>query len=466
MKSQKKKRGIFYYVLVIILLIAVVYLYNVYQTKNFNQFNIMEYHPYTSIFSRDKEIKCSKAASYKIQSDELNDAMYVKTIEVQKNTPYKVTCKVKTQDVKSEKEYSSGGAQISITNTVEKSESILGTNDWQEIELLFNSKNRTSVDIGFRLGGYDDNCTGTAWFSDFKVESGMASTSTNWNVACFIFTNIDVTVNANNENNHVKVSMTQTDIQDIKDDMERFKNSCRELSGRQMTVTYDCYTIESPVTSLSYDEDNAYFVGPENVADLIKPYLQQEEYEHIFVAVRLGDALHKKDIKVNDWIGLGGMDYLGIGFSNIRLPNENNNYIYKYNERVNTFPEEVFIHEFLHTLERNIQEYGYTIPALHDYEKYGYKDERLTGQKNWYQDYMRKNIDDGNGNKIGLDSVVYQLKPTQPSYFEFSMDLGELKEPANIIEEIRLMINRIVNNVENIKLKKEENAVQNESSGV
>ena len=45
------------------------------------------------------------------------------------------------------------------------------------------------------------------------------------------------------------------------------------------------------------------------------------------------------------------MDYYGIGFSNIRLPNEEKSYIYKYKTGVNQFPEEVFLHEFLHTLE-------------------------------------------------------------------------------------------------------------------
>ena len=37
----------------------------------------------------------------------------------------------------------------------------------------------------------------------------------------------------------------------------------------------------------------------------------------------------------------GGMDYYGIGFSNIRLPNEEKSYIYKYKTGVNQFPEEV-----------------------------------------------------------------------------------------------------------------------------
>ena len=74
------------------------------------------------------------------------------------------------------------------------------------------------------------------------------------------------------------------------------------------------------------------------------------------------------------------MDYYGIGFSNIRLPNDSKSYIYKYDSRINAFPEEVFLHEFLHTLERNAKEYGYERPELHDYEKYGYQNEKIYGR--------------------------------------------------------------------------------------
>jgi hypothetical protein len=99
-------------------------------------------------------------------------------------------------------------------------------------------------------------------------------------------------------------------------------------------------------------------------------------------------------------LGFGSMDFYGIGYSNIRLPNSSKSYVYRYNENVNTFPEEVFLHEFLHSLERNAEEYGYEIPALHDYEKYGYKSLNKTGLKDWYTDYMNKNIRTSNG-KIG-----------------------------------------------------------------
>ena len=130
------------------------------------------------------------------------------------------------------------------------------------------------------------------------------------------------------------------------------------------------------------------------------------------------------------------MDYYGIGFSNIRLPNSSKSYIYKYNTKINTFPEEVLLHEFLHSLERTAEEYGYERPELHDYEKYGYRNELLIGQKRWYTDYMNKNITT-TSEKIGLPQDIYNLKPAKDNNFEYSYKINEFKQPENIIEEIK-----------------------------
>ena len=128
---------------------------------------------------------------------------------------------------------------------------------------------------------------------------------------------------------------------------------------------------------------------------------------------------------MKDWIGLGSMDYYGIGFSNIRLPNDSKSYIYKYDSRINRFPEEVFLHEFLHTLERNADEYGYERPELHAYEKYGYENEAIIGQKQWYEDYMNKEIRTSNG-YTGLPPEIYTLKPAKISNFVASYDVIRL----------------------------------------
>ncbi len=449
---------IIYFIILIILIMFAYKLYARYKINNFNDFTRTEYKPYTSEFIRDDEVKYSEQSSYKIYSKEENDAMFYKTVQVTPNTPYKVTCMVKTENVKTSKDVSNGGAHISIADTLEKSKSIIGTNDWQKLEFIFNSKNRTSVNLGFRLGGYDDNCTGTAWFSDFTIEVGAQSSDTNWNFACFVFPNTNVEIDKNGTPTRIKLSMSQEDVSQMRQNMSRFKTSCEELSNNQMNVSYDFITIEEPIKTLSYDTENGYHVAPENVKEVLQEYLNKKHYDHIFVCIKLGDNQHQSDIPVYDWIGLGGMDYLGIGFSNIRLPNSDRSYTYKYDSRVNTFPEEVFIHEFLHSLERNAEEYGYDIPRLHDYEKYGYIDEKLVGLKKWYKDYMNCNIKTAEGN-IGLNSNVYKYKPNSEEDFKFSYKLDEFKEPQNIIEELKQIVIKALNNVRVITIRKEENTI-------
>lgn len=137
------------------------------------------------------------------------------------------------------------------------------------------------------------------------------------------------------------------------------------------------------------------------------------------------------------------MDYYGIGFSNIRLPNDSNNYIYTYSPRVNTFPEEVYVHEFLHSLERTLQEYEYDIPALHDYEKYGYDSEELVRYKKWYGDYMTRKIKTSNSEYIGLDPIVYKLKPAKKSNFIYSMELDFIDENDDFFSIMKNVIKRI-----------------------
>ena len=155
------------------------------------------------------------------------------------------------------------------------------------------------------------------------------------------------------------------------------------------------------------------------------------------------------------------MDYYGIGYSNIRLPNSSKSYMYKYDSRINTFPEEVFLHEFLHSLERTSEEYGYTIPALHDYNKYGYKDQKLTGLKNWYKDYMNKNIKTSSG-YIGLPNEVYSLKPAKNLDFKYSYVIDEFHEPQNIIEQVNQLFKNVINNARNIvKMNKENMSIEN-----
>lgn len=450
---MRKKEGTFGNIVSFLILMVTIYVliqvYSIYRMKNLNEFVRAEQNLYTSSFSRDFDVSLGEEGSYKIESNSFNDAMFFREMEVQPNTPYKVSCKVKTENVTTKNKNTGGGAQISIEGSIERSGAIVGTQEWTELTLYFNSKNRTKVNIGFRLGGYDDECTGTAWFDDLKMESGVLDTSNEWNFVCFIFKNVNVEL----AGKEFDIKMNIDDINQMKNGMSRFKNSFEEFSKGKMKINYDIIEIDEPITSLSYDTENAYYVNPENVSGIIDPYLKQNEYDNIFVAVKLGDLSQNVEIPVNDWIGLGGISYQNMGFSNIRLPSNEKSYMYKYVAGVNEFPEEVFVHEFLHTLERNAKEFGYDRPALHDYEQYGYKNEKSIGLKNWYIDYMNYNIIDSSGKAFGIDEAIYTIKPVHESDFVYSMEIDIENEPKNIVEEIRGVFTNLFKVFQKVKLE-------------
>ena len=283
---------------------AIIALIVVYSKYNYNNFMKSVREKDKTEFTRDQEIKCSEMDSYKIESIDYNDAMFYETVSVTPNTPYKVTCKVKVKDVENEGNSKTGGAHISIAGTTERSVMISGTQDWQELTFLFNSKNRNEVNISFRLGGYAESSKGTAWFSDFKIEKGVANQNKNWNFACFIFPKLDVNVEINGKTEHIKLEMSNNDIENLRSDMARFQTSMKEMSQNKMTVTYDIFTVTNPITTLSYAEENGYYVSAEDVYDYIQPYVEKKEYDHIFIGIRMADVQKGSTALKNDWIGL------------------------------------------------------------------------------------------------------------------------------------------------------------------
>lgn len=283
MEQRRKANKITYFIFLVILLILLYFAYQQYQKNNFNDFVRSESNVYTSHFTRDKEMKYNNQTSYKIETPEYNDAMFYKKVQVKKNQPYKVTCMVKTNQVEAKEEQSGVGAQIAIEGTTERSIAINGTQDWQKIELIFNSKGREEINIGFRLGGYLGEAKGEAWFADFSIEEGMAENNNNWKFACFIFKTTNVTINQK----QIKLSVTQNDIRDINNTIHLFESSCNNLSNGKMTADCDIYEINTPLSQLSYDNQYGYFVSAEDIEEQIKDTIATNNYDHIFAIVRL-----------------------------------------------------------------------------------------------------------------------------------------------------------------------------------
>lgn len=295
---KKSISRIFSWIFTIIMLFAIYKLFGIYKTYYFNGFVKAEANMKISQFIRDSEVKYSEDDSYKIVSSELNDATIYKEIQVEPNTPYRVTCMVKTENVIPENINTDGGACISIIEAPEISKSITGTNDWQQLELMFNSQKRTKVKIGFRLGGNYGSAKGTAWFSDFKLEKGINIENSTWKFACFIFENVDVNI----DGEQMKFSAKLSDIESVRVNMQRFKYSCEQMSKNKMKVNYDIYNIKEPLTTISYSDEHGYYFDPYDVKAFIEDIVLENNYDYIFIAVKMGNNL--KEIPVNNWVGL------------------------------------------------------------------------------------------------------------------------------------------------------------------
>ncbi len=438
------RKNIFSKIFIIILIIVAFFAYRKY---DYNFYSKGVTGSKKTSFSRDSKITTNKKKSYKVENKDYTDAMFFKKIEVKKYTPYKISCMVKTENVEQFEGEALAGAQIVLKGTEEHSDVISGTNEWTKLEFCFNSKCNESVEIGFRLGGNDEKAKGIAWFSDLQIEEGFLSDDTTWNFICFAFDNVDVQL----EGNHITGQLSKNDIYNLNDSMRRLKETLPDLCGNKMQVEYTIIEIQDPITSLTYDEENGYYVGEKDIYNLVKNYMNEAEYDHVFAYIKLPDEAFMTNADVTNWIGLGNMQYCGKGYSNIRVSDTSSQDIYRYSSS-NNFPEEVFIHEFLHTLERNAQEYGYEIPELHSSKDYGYEESRVDGLRIWYADYMNKKIN-SNGTYIGLPEDIYKYTPAQVSDFEYSSKLTLLDEPKNIVETIRSILAR----VEQLFNRKEQN---------
>ena len=124
-----------------------------------------------------------------------------------------------------------------------------------------------------------------------------------------------------------------------------------------------------------------------------------------------------------------------------------------YNSQTNRFPDEVFVHEFLHYIERVSNELNRPIPVLHNYRDYNYRKVGGLGLKTWYGDYMSHNVEDIlHGTKVGVDKTVYHdAKLSKREYFENPKEIELDGEPHSIAEFIDLISRVAKDNYSKIK---------------
>ena len=442
-KKKKRKKGLIVrhllsFLIVVSLIIYILNYYRIYDygayTKGITELNKTE-------FRRDKDIKLGKTYSYRLINSDYTDSMMFREIEVKPNTAYRVSCYIKTEDVVNEDDNPVLGAQIILKDTEEHSEVLSGTNDWTKVDFCFSSKNKTKVEIGFRLGGNTGKVKGKAWFDKIVFEEGNEINDNHWNMLVCMLDELEIKT----DEIVTTSKLTREDYSNIKDALRSFKESASELSYGKLEIDYDIVEINNPIRTITYDSNFGYYLSEKDVYnEILEDYLK-ESYDYVFVCFRLDNNL------VSNWIGLGNMEFLGKGFSNIRITDQQ----YSKDSR-NRFPEETFIHEFLHTLEKNSDEYGYEKADLHANEYYGYFSDYYYGLRDWYKDYMNKNIEEQDGHFIGLENDIFYSKPAQLTDFNNARVMDEYEEPDTPIKYLKALKDQLVNIIKPTEDKNEE----------
>ncbi len=105
----------------------------------------------------------------RITSTEGNDARFKADVVVLPNTYYRVTAKVKTENVVSPGK--AAGANISSLYSYEYGGGLTGDNGWTDLTVYgLTSQKQKEATICFRLGFYSCDTTGTMWIDDVKIE--------------------------------------------------------------------------------------------------------------------------------------------------------------------------------------------------------------------------------------------------------------------------------------------------------
>ncbi len=96
-----------------------------------------------------------------------DDAAVYRTIAVEPNTVYRLSCYIKTSGVSG----GEAGANIALREIIARSSGVFGDSDWQYVELVgVTSAIQQQLTVSCRLGGYSAVASGEAWFDGFKVE--------------------------------------------------------------------------------------------------------------------------------------------------------------------------------------------------------------------------------------------------------------------------------------------------------
>jgi serine/threonine protein kinase/WD40 repeat protein len=110
-----------------------------------------------------------------LESEVADDVSLGQVVAIKPGRRYVFSGWCKTENVVVMEKPGNVGANLSILGGYERSASLVGTNGWTFLSMVFDAKQRTNVAVAVRLGHHYSTATGRAWFDDLcliELESG------------------------------------------------------------------------------------------------------------------------------------------------------------------------------------------------------------------------------------------------------------------------------------------------------
>ena len=104
-----------------------------------------------------------------LSNDEADDSLVFQPVMVKRNSTYFLSGWVKTEGVRVLEAGGDAGANMAIWGSFERSESLLGDNDWTFLAMTFDTGDRDTVNVACRLGHHGSTVIGNAWFDRIEL---------------------------------------------------------------------------------------------------------------------------------------------------------------------------------------------------------------------------------------------------------------------------------------------------------
>ena len=355
------------------------------------------------IFSVDNDtVRGSAPYSLKLDNTGYDVSYYQKTVSVKPGKMYRLSAYVKYSEYKLNPKCSvDSGAMIVIEGKSCTAYSSYTTSDkWVTLETsYYTAKNEKSINLQLFNGMFTQDCKGTAWFCDVKLEE--AELSNQWTALTVIFKSIDVNVKLGGKNIAYKASFNSNDIKEIKELTNELRTTFNSISDGLVNIKSIYYTtVDTPIKSLSpYMDENGKTVGyfidvtQTDMYKMLSELTEERNYNQIIAVAPLNGIA-----KV--WWGLGGSNFKDIHFCEVTF--ETGDVVSAVCE---TFKDAVFVHEMLHGMESDSNLVNPKMTAdLHAYADYGYTVDADGEFRTWYSDYIRAKLPGGKG----IDPSVFK----------------------------------------------------------